>query len=279
MGNFDSSQPSSPSPSNHPGSKRDRDEYAGFLNLQPLTPIRLSVVDGRVVIVFPEQHQKDDDWQALVQRLNQKLANPSTAWKEHAKVDLILGGRLLDGRQLQLISKILINSKLTLDCVHTSRRQTAMAGVSAGYSVQQTNPHQLVEQLRAQDADASIPYPVDAENNDATPLVIAKTVRSGSEVKHPGLIILLGDVNPGGAVIADGDILVWGRLRGVAHAGASGDRAACIMALKMEPTQLRIADKVARAPANQLQEFFPEVAHIAADSIRITRAYDFSRLK
>ncbi len=87
----------------------------------------------------------------------------------------------------------------------------------------------------------------------------------------------MGDLNPGGNVVADGDILVWGRLRGVAHAGASGNRECLIMSLQMEPTQLRIADAVARAPEKSPTQFSPEVAHITPQGIRIARAIDFSR--
>jgi septum site-determining protein MinC len=78
-------------------------------------------------------------------------------------------------------------------------------------------------------------------------------------------------------VLADGDIIVWGRLRGVAHAGASGNSECLIMALHMEPTQLRIADAVARSPEKLPTQFFPEVAHITSRGIRIVRANDFSR--
>jgi septum site-determining protein MinC len=49
------------------------------------------------------------------------------------------------------------------------------------------------------------------------------------------------------------------------------------MALQMEPTQLRIADAVARAPEKSLTHFFPEVAHITPEGIRIAKATDFSR--
>jgi septum site-determining protein MinC len=90
-------------------------------------------------------------------------------------------------------------------------------------------------------------------------------------------VIILGDINPGGMVIADGDILVWGRLRGVAHAGAGGNRECLIMALQMEPTQLRIADAVARAPEKTLTQSYPEVAHITPQGIRIAKATEFSR--
>jgi septum site-determining protein MinC len=111
----------------------------------------------------------------------------------------------------------------------------------------------------------------------ADALYLQMTVRSGVEIRHPGTVIILGDINPSGIVIADGDILIWGRLRGVAHAGADGNRESLIMALQMEPTQLRIADAVARAPEKTLTSFFPEVAHITPEGIRIVKAADFSR--
>ena len=90
--------------------------------------------------------------------------------------------------------------------------------------------------------------------------------------------MILGDVNPGGSVIADGDIIIWGHLRGLAHAGAGGQSNCRIMALHMQPTQLRIADKVARAPETPPAQYQPEVAYIGSDSIRIAVAADFSRI-
>ncbi len=71
--------------------------------------------------------------------------------------------------------------------------------------------------------------------------------------------------------------MVWGRLRGVAHAGAGGNRESLIMALQMEPTQIRIADALARSPEKSLTSFFPEVAYITNNGIRIARATSFSR--
>ncbi len=90
-------------------------------------------------------------------------------------------------------------------------------------------------------------------------------------------MVVLGDLNPGSSVVADGDILVWGRLRGVAHAGASGNTQCRIMALQMQPTQLRIADQVARAPESLPAQFHPEIAYITPEGIRIARAVDFSK--
>jgi septum formation inhibitor MinC len=67
------------------------------------------------------------------------------------------------------------------------------------------------------------------------------TLRGGQALHNMGNIVVLGDVNPGAELIASGDIIVVGALRGVAHAGAQGDRGARVVALEFAPTQLRIA--------------------------------------
>lgn len=77
---------------------------------------------------------------------------------------------------------------------------------------------------------------------------IARTLRSGARIQFAGSVVVLGDVNPGAEIIADGSVLVWGRLRGVVHAGAQGDQSAVVCALDLAPTQLRIADEIAVMP-------------------------------
>jgi septum site-determining protein MinC len=73
----------------------------------------------------------------------------------------------------------------------------------------------------------------------------AATLRGGQVLHHAGNIVVVGDVNPGAELIATGDILVFGRLGGIAHAGAQGDDSARIFALDLAPTQLRIATSIA----------------------------------
>jgi len=74
------------------------------------------------------------------------------------------------------------------------------------------------------------------------------TLRSGEHLQADGSVLVLGDVNPGARVSAAGHVLVWGRLRGLAHAGCRGDGEARIVALQLHPLQLRIAEVVARGP-------------------------------
>jgi septum site-determining protein MinC len=73
----------------------------------------------------------------------------------------------------------------------------------------------------------------------------AATLRGGQVLHHTGNIVVVGDLNPGAELVATGDILVFGRLAGIAHAGAQGDDNARIYALDLAPTQLRIATCIA----------------------------------
>ncbi|MEW9107944.1 MAG: septum site-determining protein MinC [Cytobacillus gottheilii] len=77
---------------------------------------------------------------------------------------------------------------------------------------------------------------------------IAKIVRSGQVLEVSGDLLLIGDVNPGGTVKAGGNIYILGALKGIAHAGCSGNREAVIAASVMKPSQLRIEECLNRAP-------------------------------
>jgi septum site-determining protein MinC len=98
------------------------------------------------------------------------------------------------------------------------------------------------------------------------------TLRSGDHLDVGGSVLLLGDVNPGARISAGRHVLVWGRLRGIAHAGSSGDRSARIVALQLRPLQLRIADAVARGPAERPPSGMAEEAVLVRGAIRIDPA-------
>lgn len=79
-------------------------------------------------------------------------------------------------------------------------------------------------------------------------VTVARIVRSGQVLEVPGDLLLIGDVNPGGKVVAGGNIYVMGALKGIAHAGASGNSNSVISASVMMPTQLRISHCISRSP-------------------------------
>ncbi|MBL8050575.1 MAG: septum site-determining protein MinC, partial [Anaerolineales bacterium] len=97
--------------------------------------------------------------------------------------------------------------------------------------------------------------------SDDTALFISKTIRSGTRIEYPGNVVIVGDVNPGAEVIAEGNVVVWGRVRGVIHAGVKGNRSAFICALDLSANQLRIADEVS-AMLKPQKDPKPEIASI-----------------
>jgi septum site-determining protein MinC len=106
------------------------------------------------------------------------------------------------------------------------------------------------------------------------------TLRGGQTLHHTGNIVVVGDVNPGAELVATGDILVFGRLAGIAHAGAGGDENARIYAVELIPTQLRIAsfigadEKLARQSKPR-----PEVAVARDGNILVLSLDELSRLE
>ncbi|EKQ67183.1 septum formation inhibitor [Leptolyngbyaceae cyanobacterium JSC-12] len=236
--------------------------------------VRLKSESGKLLLMLPPEGDLEEDnpasiltWNEVLQQIRQRLHSGERLWQAETTVHLIARDRLLDGRQLQEIGDALSEVHLRLKRVYTSRRQTAVAAATAGYSVEQQSSIAQINQ-----ANSDTPQAL------AEPLYLQTTLRSGGDVKHNGTVIILGDLNPGSSVTADGDILVWGRLRGLVHAGAKGNARALIMALQMEPTQLRIANFVARPPETPPAEYYPEVAYVTAQgAIRIARAIDFYR--
>ena len=85
------------------------------------------------------------------------------------------------------------------------------------------------------------------DKSDSNGLFYKGTLRSGQSLEAKDSLVIIGDVNPGASVIAGGNIVVIGALKGSVTAGAKGDKHAFVMALTMEPIQIQIADIIARS--------------------------------
>ena len=73
-------------------------------------------------------------------------------------------------------------------------------------------------------------------------------LRSGQAIRYSGSVVIVGDVNPGAEVSAEGNIIILGAAKGVIHAGCFGDESCYVSALKLIPAQLRIADVITHIP-------------------------------
>lgn len=96
---------------------------------------------------------------------------------------------------------------------------------------------------------------------------LKKTLRSGASMRFDGDVVVMGDVNPGAQVTATGNITVLGSLKGIAHAGAHGDASCFVMALKLQPIQIRIGQSIATSPSFADSNLEPHVATASAGQI------------
>ena len=106
------------------------------------------------------------------------------------------------------------------------------------------------------------------ENTGEKAVLVNKTLRAGYKVESKDHVIIVGDVNPGAEIVSAGNIIVWGKLKGSAIAGAEGNMKAVICAMELRPTQLRIGEKVF-PPQQKKGKTFPEVAYIEQDECKI----------
>jgi septum site-determining protein MinC len=176
-----------------------------------------------------------------------------------------VGHRELNASEAEQLATLLETCGVDLRAIGTANRQSRGAIRDAGL--------RPVPSPTASPAAHTGTPPVAQPSSEA--LFVMRTIRSGQSVRHHGAITIVGDVNPGAEVVAGSNVVVWGRLRGVVHAGAIGDEEALVCALDLSPTQLRIASLAARAPEGSAAAG-PEVAHIEKGRI-VVEPWDIFR--
>lgn len=157
---------------------------------------------------------------------------------------------LLDRRGLTIWS-IMSNSQTTIDAAHTLDLKT---------NVGNTVPKSMEKDL------SELPQ-LNPEENGTDGVMVRRTMRSGRTIHSDGHVVVLGDVNPGAEILAKGDVIIWGRLRGTVHAGMDGNEDAVVCALDMSPTQLRIASYIVTSPKEKRRNPKPEIARVKDQKI------------
>lgn len=99
------------------------------------------------------------------------------------------------------------------------------------------------------------------------------TLRSGQILECESSVVILGDVNPGAKIISTGNVIILGSLKGIVYAGITGDDSSFVVALEMNPVQIRIGDVIARCSDNKsmFRKNKPEtkIAFVENDNIYI----------
>lgn len=95
-------------------------------------------------------------------------------------------------------------------------------------------------------------------------------LRSGQVMEFETSIVILGDVNAGAQVVSTGNVIILGALNGTVYAGASGKENCFVVALKMNPVQIRIGDVIARcADEKKAPPKEPQIAYLEEDTIYV----------
>lgn len=222
-----------------------------------LTSISIKGVRDGLLITLPE-----GNWPDVEASLLETIDQQGTFFRG-ARVALQLGGRELGAAELGGLRDHLSEREVVLWAVLSESEATRTAAADFG----------LATTLGSGTAADHRPPAADLAADSA--ILVARTLRSGYRLHHPGHVVVIGDVNPGAEIVAGGNVVVWGRLRGVVHAGAAGDSTAVVCALDLSPTQLRIADHIAVSPERR-GKARPEIAFVR-DGQLVAESWDRDR--
>lgn len=198
------------------------------------------------------------DWADLLAELASRLEQ-TPAFFKGGRVALQVGPRHTTPPQLEQVGSLLKAHQMSLWAVVSESDGTREAATAIGLETALSPPRPAGGYDRG-----DIPQ---AEADEQSAFLVRRTLRSGQSLRYAGHVVVMGDVNPGAEVVAGGDVIVWGRLRGIVHAGAGGDDEARVWALALTPTQLRINRLIARAPSARPDQasantVTPEVAFV-----------------
>lgn len=195
-----------------------------------------------IVVVMDKNATIDEIKSELVKKISD-----SAKFFNNASIAISFDGKELSAaEEKEIIDLITENSTMNIVCVmdnNSDEENKCRAAVEANSAVKSSNEGQFYK----------------------------GTLRSGQVVESESSIVILGDINPGARVISGGNVIVLGALKGTVYAGANGIPGAFVVALEMNPVQIRIGDIIARSGDNNKRFSKPEtkIAYVDGENIYI----------
>lgn len=212
-------------------------------------PIKIKGIREGLLITMGE-----GQWSELEQTLLLHIDEQGDFLKG-AQITLEIGNQILKAADLGHLRDVLSERGITLRAVLSHSPTTEIAAQDLGLATRLSKPNPERSTLS-----------LDTKLTGDEAILVQRTLRSGHNINFIGHVVVIGDVNPGAEIIAGGNVVVWGRLRGTVHAGADGNQEAVICALDLSPMQLRIADQVSVAPS-QKKKSQPEIARLVDNRV------------
>ena len=173
--------------------------------------ISISIKKNQVAIKIDEEAEQKE----IISSLKKKMLELKNLYKDD-KTPILITGKILKNKEMDEIQNI-IKKFLDVEIEFDSPKVLGLHGIKKTFykevATSETKFHK-------------------------------GALRSGQRLEFEGSIVIIGDVNAGAEVIASENIVILGNLRGLAHAGAKGNKDAVIEASEIDAVQIRIADKV-----------------------------------
>ena len=171
------------------------------------------------VVIKIEENLKLDE---IVKELKRKLPEPKRLYQDD-KTPIEVIGKVLKNSEMDVIQK-LIKEQIDVDIEFETPKTLGLYGIKKTFN---------------------------KEIEDSTTKFVKSSLRSGTKIEYEGSVVILGDVNAGAEVVAEDNIVILGNLRGLAHAGAKGNKKAIIAANMIDCPQIRIANIIKEKEATE----------------------------
>lgn len=173
----------------------------------------VNIVLGKEEITLKINEQAD--WKEIIECLEEKIPELKKLYQDE-KTPIFVTGKLLKNKEMDQIKET-IQKDIDVQIEFDSPKVLGLYGIRKVFS----------EEIKTSETKFH-----------------KGSLRSGMKLEFEGSLVILGDVNAGAEVMAGENIVVLGNLRGVAHAGAKGNKNAIISAINIESPQIRIANIV-----------------------------------
>lgn len=184
-------------------------------------PVGISMKKDEIVIRISEKAMHDE----TIECLNKKIPALKKLYKSE-KTPICVTGKILKNKEIEEIRKI-ITDEIDVEVTFDSPKVLGLHGIKKVF---------------------------EKEVNTSETKFYKGSLRSGQKIEFEGSLVILGDLNGGAEAIAGENIIVLGALRGLAHAGAKGNKKAIIAANSIECPQLRIANIVKEIEKEELDQ-------------------------
>ena len=171
--------------------------------------ILINLKKDKVIIKIGDKLKQDE----IIKELKKKLPELKKLYKDD-KTPIEVTGKALKNSEMEEIKKV-ISEQIDVSVEFEMPTTLGLYGIKKAYN---------------------------KEIADSKTKFVRNSLRSGMKIEYEGSLVILGDVNPGAEVIAEENIVVLGNLRGLAHAGAKGNKNAIISANMIDSPQIRIAN-------------------------------------